>query len=51
MAVVVSSSVTKPSSTVSGNITQIVIVKTDAGYAPDPQFHGTGAIVAVLCPA
>jgi hypothetical protein len=51
MAVVVSSSVTKSSSAESGNVTQIVIVKTDAGYAPDPQFHGTGTIVAVLCPA
>ncbi|TMB98088.1 MAG: hypothetical protein E6J40_06950 [Chloroflexi bacterium] len=49
MAVVVSSSVTKSGSTVSGNITQIVIVKTDAGYAPDPLSHGTGTVVAVLC--
>jgi len=51
MAVVVSSSVTKSSSAESGNITRIVIVKTDAGYAPDPQFHGTGTVVAVLCSA
>jgi len=49
MAVVVSSAVSKSSSTITGNITQIVIVKTDAGYAPDPQFHGTGTVVAVLC--
>jgi hypothetical protein len=49
MAVVVSSSVVKSSSTVTGNVTQIVIVKTDAGYAPDPQSHGTGTVVAVLC--
>jgi streptogramin lyase len=49
MAVVVSSAVSKSSSTVSGDITQIVIVKTDAGYAPDPQLHGTGTVIAVLC--
>src|SRR5207302_5452160 len=49
MALVVSSSVSKSGSTVSGNITLIVIVKTDAGYAPDPLSHGTGTVVAVLC--
>ena len=49
MAVVVSSAVSKSDSTVTGNITQIVIVKTAAGYGPDPQFHGTGTVVAVLC--
>jgi streptogramin lyase len=49
MAVVVSSSVTKSGSTVSGNITQIVIVKTDPGYAPDSGNQATGTVVAVLC--
>lgn len=51
LGVVVTSSVDKPGSTVTGNITQIVIVKTDPGYAPDPLFHGTGTVVAVLCSA
>jgi hypothetical protein len=44
MAVVVASSVDKSGSTITGNITQIVIVKTDPGY-------GTGTVVALLCPA
>lgn len=49
MAVVVSSAATKSSSTVTGDITSTVIVKTDAGYGPDPQSHGTATVVAVLC--
>jgi len=44
MAVGVASSVAKSGSTIAGNITRIVIVKTDPVY-------GTGTVVAVLCPA
>ncbi len=51
MAVVVTSSVDKSGSTESGNITGIVIVKTDPGYGPDPGATGTGTVVAVLCSA
>jgi hypothetical protein len=51
MAVAVTSSVDKSAATVTGPITQIVIVKTDPGYAPDPSGTGTGTVVAVLCSA
>jgi streptogramin lyase len=51
MAVVVASSVDKSGSTVTGNITRIVIVKTDPGYAPDPGGIGTGTVAAVVCSA
>lgn len=51
MAVVVSSSVDKSGSTITGNITEVVIVKTDPGYAPNAGSPGTGTVVAVLCSA
>ena len=44
MAVVVASSVNKSGPTITGNISRIVIVKTDPTY-------GTGTVLAVLCPA
>jgi hypothetical protein len=49
MGVVVSSSVTKSGSTISGNSVHIVVVKTDPGYAPTPDHPGTGTIVATFC--
>jgi uncharacterized repeat protein (TIGR01451 family) len=49
MAVLVSSRITQAGSIVSGNIPEIVIVKTNAGYGPDPGHMGTGTVVAVLC--
>jgi hypothetical protein len=49
MGVLVSSSVTKSGSTISGTTTHIVIVKTEPGYAPDPGHHGTGTIAATYC--
>jgi streptogramin lyase len=45
IAVAVTSSVDKSGSTISGNITRILIVKTD------PSGNGTGTVVAVLCSA
>ncbi len=48
MAVIVTSSVTKSGSTISGNTTKLVIVKTDPGYAGNPGHAGTGTVVAVL---
>jgi hypothetical protein len=50
MAVAVPSHVTKAGSTIRGAIPQVVIVKTNPGYAPDPSNPGTGTIVATLCP-
>src|SRR6266700_2066221 len=48
MAVAVSSSVTKSGPTIKGDVTHIVIVQTDPGYAPDPGHAGTGTVVAQL---
>jgi len=49
-AVIVSSSITQDSMRTSGNDTEVVIVRTDPGYADDPGHAGTGTVVAVLCP-
>ena len=50
MAVVVASSVTKDGSTFAGNVTRIVIVKTDPGYGPSSGHDGTGTVVAIIAP-
>ncbi len=49
MAVIVASSVQKSGSTISGNITKLVIVRTNPGYGPSPSQTGTGTVVAVIC--
>jgi hypothetical protein len=49
MAVIVSSHITKSGPTISGDVVGIVVVKTDAGYGPNPGHRGTGKIVATLC--
>jgi hypothetical protein len=49
MGLIVSSSITRSGSSIAGNIPQIVIVKTDAGYASNPGHAGTGTVVAVFC--
>jgi PKD repeat protein len=49
MAVVVSSSVGQAGPNISGDVTHVVIVKTDPGYAPNPGHPGTGTVVATLC--
>lgn len=50
MGVLVASSVQKSGSTISGNTTQIVVVKVNPGYAGNPGHAGTGTIVATYCP-
>lgn len=50
MAVGVPSSLTKSGNVISGNLPQVVIVKTNPGYQPQPVYSGTGTIVAQLCP-
>jgi hypothetical protein len=50
MAVIVSSKAGKSGPTISGDTAEIVIVKTNPGYAPDPGHAGTGIVVAVVCP-
>jgi DNA/RNA endonuclease G (NUC1) len=49
MAVIVSSSINKNGSVISGDIKKIVIVQTNPGYGPSPGHPGTGQIVAILC--
>jgi Putative Ig domain len=49
MAVVVPSKVTQTGSTISGNVAEVVIVKTNPGYQPDPSDPGTGTVVGTLC--
>ncbi|MGZ8845201.1 MAG: hypothetical protein ACXW3C_01945 [Pyrinomonadaceae bacterium] len=50
MAVIVSSSITKSGSIISGNISRIVIVRTNQGYSGSPGHSGTGTVVGVFCP-
>ena len=49
MAVVVATKVTQSGSTISGDIAEVVIVKTNPGYQPNPDDPGTGTVVATLC--
>jgi hypothetical protein len=49
MAVIVSSSITKSGSTISGNTLHMVVVNTNPGYAPNPGHAGTGTVVATIC--
>lgn len=49
MAVIVASSIGKSGSTISGNVTHVVIVKTDPGYDANPGHPGTGTVVGSVC--
>lgn len=49
MGVLVANSAGQSGSIIGGNAVSIVVVKTDAGYSPDPGHAGTGAIVATYC--
>ncbi|HWN11207.1 MAG TPA: hypothetical protein VNO50_18360 [Pyrinomonadaceae bacterium] len=49
MPVIVSSSVQKNGSVITGNVERIVIVETNPGYGSNPGHWGTGKVVAVLC--
>jgi hypothetical protein len=49
MGVVVSKTVTKSGSTISGDVPLIVVVQTNAGYAPDAGHAGTGTVIATYC--
>jgi hypothetical protein len=46
MAVIASSSITQSGSTIAGDTTDVVVVKTNAGYGPNPGNAGTGTVVA-----
>jgi hypothetical protein len=49
MGVIASSSITQHGSVISGDTPQIMVVKTDPGYQPDPGHAGTGTVVAKVC--
>jgi hypothetical protein len=49
MGVVVSTTVNNSGSTISGNVSQIIVVTPNAGYAPNPGNPGTGTVVATFC--
>jgi len=49
MGVVVSSTIGKSGSTLSGNVPEIVVVRTNGGYASNPGHPGTGRVIAVFC--
>jgi hypothetical protein len=47
--VIVSSSISRSGSVISGNTPSLVVVKTNSGYAADPGHAGTGTVVAKIC--
>jgi DNA/RNA endonuclease G (NUC1)/methionine-rich copper-binding protein CopC len=49
MAVIVSSSINKTGTVTSGDIKNIIVVRTNPGYGPSPGHPGTGQVVAILC--
>jgi hypothetical protein len=49
MAVIVSDSISKNGSTISGDIREIVVVQVNPGYAPNPGHAGTGTVLTVVC--
>jgi hypothetical protein len=49
MGVIVSSHVTKSGRTISGDIPEIVVVKTNPGYSTDPGHPGSGTVQAIYC--
>jgi hypothetical protein len=51
MLVIVSSHITQTGSVIEGDIHQLIIVKNDPGYAPDPGHPGTGNEVILVCTA
>lgn len=49
MGVIVTSSDSKSGSAITGDVFHIVVVKTGAGYAPNPGHAGTGKLIAQVC--
>ena len=49
IGVVVSSTISKSGSSISGNVPKIVVVTTNPGYEGNPGHHGTGTVIAVYC--
>lgn len=49
MAVIVSSSVQKNESVITGNVRRVIVIQTNPGYGSSPGHAGTGKVVAILC--
>jgi hypothetical protein len=49
MPVIVSGQISQSGSTISGDVERVVLVRTEAGYAPDPGHAGHGSVVAEIC--
>jgi len=49
MAVIVSSSIDKSGSTISGDTVHMVVVRTNPGYAPNPGHAGRGTVLGQIC--
>lgn len=49
MAVIVASSAHQSGPSISGNVAEIVVVRTFSGYRPDPGHQGMGTVVSVIC--
>ena len=49
MAVIVTSSARQTGPQLSGDIVEIVLIETNAGYEPNPGHAATGTVVAVVC--
>jgi hypothetical protein len=49
MGVLVSTAVGQSGSAIAGDAFRIVVVQTNAGYAPDPGHAGTGTVIAEFC--
>jgi len=49
MGVIAASYVGNSGSAISGNVVDIVVIKTDPGYAPDPAHPGTGTVLGIYC--
>jgi hypothetical protein len=49
MAVIASSAISGSGSSISGNTTKVVVVRTNPGYAGNPGHAGTGTVIAEVC--
>jgi Bacterial Ig-like domain (group 3) len=49
MEVIAASKITQSGSTITGNAPEVVVVKTNPGYLPNPGHKGTGKVIAIVC--
>jgi hypothetical protein len=48
MAVIAASTITQSGPTITGDVAQLVVIRTDPGYAPDAGHTGTGTVIAII---